>query len=194
MRENTKIEILQSILETVTQKYDYFIFKQNETLEKTFEKSIRDPLTKLYNRQYLFEYGNKVFQKLDRYPATIVLIFLDLDNFKHVNDEYGHKMGDIVLKKTGKIFQETFRAYDIAVRYGGDEFIILLEEQKYDKDKLDSMLNSLSKRIEEKLRKCKVSVSYGVAIAPDEAKSLQDLIELADERMYAQKRRKKKKR
>lgn len=191
MREKTKIQILQNMLEEVTKKYDYFIEQQHKEMEHTFEMAIRDQLTGLYNRQYLFEYSKQAFDKINRHDGTMILIFIDLDNFKHVNDHYGHEEGDNVLRKIGDIFRKTFRNYDIVVRYGGDEFIVFIEDKRYSTGELSSMLDSFVQRVEDTLFEFKVSASYGLAMAPNEAKDLKKLIELADERMYVQKRIKK---
>ena len=192
MRENIKIRLLQSMLEEVTKKYDYFIAMQNEKMKHTFEMAVKDTLTGLYNRQYLDEYSKQALGRVERYENILVLIFIDLDNFKYVNDYFGHNEGDNVLRKIAQIFQKTFRSYDIVVRYGGDEFIVLIEDKHYEEDVIKSILKQFVKRVEESLKEFKLSASYGCAIAPNETKDINRLIELADERMYLQKGNKKK--
>jgi len=194
MRENIKIQLLQNMLEEVTKKYDYFISQQNEKIQKTFDMAVRDSLTNLYNRQYLDEYSKQALGRVERHENTLVLIFIDLDNFKAVNDIYGHNAGDEVLKKVSKIFQKTFRQYDIIVRYGGDEFIVLIENKNYEEEKLYEVLEKFVTRLEESLQKFSVSASYGCAFAPKEATDIEKLIALADERMYLHKQEKKAKR
>jgi len=194
MREKVKIKLLQNMLEEVTKKYDYFISLQNEKMKHTFEMAVKDSLTGLYNRQYLDEYSKQALGRVDRYENILVLIFIDLDNFKYVNDYFGHNEGDKVLKAIAKIFQKTFRNYDIIVRYGGDEFIVLIEDKKYDKESINIILKQFVKRVEEDLAKFKLSASFGCAVAPYETKNIDKLIELADERMYLQKGNKKAKR
>jgi len=192
MRELIKIKLLRNILEEVTKNYDYFIFKQDQMLKRTFELSIKDPLTGLYNRNYLEDYANQIFKKIKRLNTNLILIFIDLDNFKQINDTLGHEAGDEVLKEVSEIFKQIFRQYDIIVRYGGDEFIVLIENIK-NKDDVKSLLDKMVKRIEKSLKKYNISASYGIAKAPDEANNLNDLIYLADERMYKQKIEKKSK-
>jgi diguanylate cyclase (GGDEF)-like protein len=191
MREKAKIKLLQNMLEEVTKKYDYFISLQNEKMKHTFEMAVKDSLTGLYNRQYLDEYSKQALGRVERYENILVLIFIDLDNFKYVNDYFGHSEGDEVLRKIAKIFQKTFRNYDIVVRYGGDEFIVLIEDKHYDKVAITAMLKKFVKRVEESLKEFKLSASYGCAVAPNETKDIEKLIELADERMYLQKGNKK---
>jgi len=191
MREKVKIKLLQSMLSEITKKYDYYISQQEEKLQRTFEMAVKDSLTGLYNRQYLDEYSKQALGKLARHENILVLIFIDLDNFKYVNDNYGHAEGDEVLKKVAKIFQTTFRNYDIVVRYGGDEFIVLVEDKKYSQEEIETTLHSLVERIEKQLKAFGVSASYGYAVAPNEADDIDELIEIADKKMYAQKQMKK---
>ena len=192
MRNIIKIRLLKNILEEVSKNYDYFIAQQDQLLKKTFELSIKDPLTGLYNRNYLEDYAMKACSRVNRHHSNLVLIFIDLDNFKHVNDTFGHETGDEVLTKVAKILKEIFRKYDIIVRYGGDEFIILIEDIKYDETALKNLLDKMVERIEENLKKFNISASYGIAVAPKETNSFKELIYLADERMYKQKIARKK--
>ena len=191
MREEVKIKLLENLLEEVTKKYDYFISLQDKKIQQTFEMAVKDPLTELYNRQYLSEYAKKAFQRVTRHESVLILIFIDLDNFKYVNDSFGHKEGDKVLKQVGEILRKTFRNYDIIVRYGGDEFVILIEDIHFDSANIEKTLLCCVKRVEEKLNRFKISASYGYSLAPNGAMGLEELIESADEKMYAQKQRKK---
>jgi len=192
MRNKIKLRLLKNILEEVSKNYDYFIAQQDQLLKQTFELSIKDPLTGLYNRHYLKDYAMKACSRVNRHNTNLVLIFIDLDNFKQVNDTYGHEAGDEVLKKVSEIFREIFRQYDIIVRYGGDEFIILIEDIKYDETALKNLLDKMVERIENSLKKFNISASYGIAVAPKETNSFEELINLADERMYKQKIARKK--
>ena len=179
------------MLEEVTKKYDYFISQQNEKMRETFDKAVRDSLTGLYNREYLDEYSKQAFGRVARSESSLVLIFIDLDNFKQVNDNFGHNEGDRVLVEVSNIFKKSFRLYDIVVRYGGDEFIVLIEDKEHDTEALEMILQLLVTKIEKNLKTFGISASYGYAIAPAEAQDLASLIELADKRMYAQKQAKK---
>lgn len=191
MRQAIKIKLLQNMLEEVTKKYDYFILQQDQMIKHTYEMATKDKLTGLYNRQYLEEYSQQALDRMQRHKNVLILVFIDIDNFKYVNDTFGHDEGDSVLKEVSKIFQDNFRKYDVVVRYGGDEFIVLLEEAIYDEVSIKTLLEKIVQRVEESLFKFKISASYGCAIAPQEAQELQKLISIADERMYAHKRSKK---
>jgi diguanylate cyclase (GGDEF)-like protein len=179
------------MLEEVTKKYDYFISQQDEKIKRTFDMATKDPLTGLYNRQYLSEYAKQAIDRTKRHDSNLILIFIDIDNFKYVNDNFGHEEGDKVLKRVGDIFRKSFRKYDVLVRYGGDEFIVFLEEKKYNETEIMKNLDQLVQRIEKSLGKFKISASYGCSFSPKEADNIQDLIKLADERMYSQKKKKK---
>lgn len=93
-----------------------------------YQRSIRDSLTGLFNRNGLGEMAEKMFERAKRIPASFVLYFLDIDNFKKVNDTYGHPEGDLALNEFGNLLKASFREYDIIARVGGDEFVVLLEE------------------------------------------------------------------
>jgi diguanylate cyclase (GGDEF)-like protein len=189
MRENIKVRLLQNILDMVTQKYDYFTSYQKTLIEENFQKAIRDPLTQLYNREYLNDIGKKLLEEAKRENLTIAVIFIDINNFKPVNDIFGHEKGDEVLKEVAKELKSSFRSYDVVVRYGGDEFVVLFKVPQ-EKFNLNDILDSVDKRIRNKLKKYKISLSYGIATTK-ESLDLDKLIELADERMYEDKKRKK---
>ncbi|HFU75960.1 MAG TPA: GGDEF domain-containing protein [Arcobacter sp.] len=194
MREQIKIRLLENILEEVTKKYDYVMEQTKEKNLNSFEMSIRDPLTKLYNRNSLVEFSKKYFERILRENIIGVLIFIDLDNFKHVNDDYGHEKGDEVLVQVANTFQTTFRSYDFIVRYGGDEFIIFIEDVEKSQLDIDKILKLFVHRLETDLEEFHISASFGYATAPIDAVNLKDLIELADRRMYLQKKERKKSR
>ncbi|GAB6044808.1 GGDEF domain-containing protein [Caminibacter profundus] len=190
MREDIKIRLLQNILEEVTKQYDYFISQKDEIIKETFQKAIKDKLTGLYNREFLFEALNKLSEKTKRTGSKFVLIFFDLNNFKNINDNYGHEEGDRVLKKVANILKQSFRKYDIVVRYGGDEFIVIIELDK--NINIEKTLKKLEEKIENSFAKYNISIAYGIANS-DESDNIEKLIEIADMRMYQDKKTKKSK-
>lgn len=191
MRAEIQVKLLENLLDEITKRYDSFIKEQNEKIEDTLEKATKDPLTHLYNREFLSEYAEKVLKENRRKGESVTLIFLDLDNFKSVNDNYGHEEGDQVLKNVATILKNSFRDHDVIIRYGGDEFIVLAQLNRVEISDLNSVLMSLKERIEENFKKYGISISYGMAIYPLETDNLKDLIHLADQRMYEQKKAKK---
>lgn len=184
MRDKVKIKILQNMLREITKKYDYFLSLKEEVLKETFEKAIRDPLTQLYNRNYLMERLNELLAKAKRNETKVVLSFIDLNNFKYVNDTYGHEEDDKILQTVAKILKNNFRQYDIVSRYGGDEFILVLEN--IDINKMGDLLDRANQKIKDELSKYNISISFGVATS-DETTDIEKLIALADERMYENK-------
>ncbi len=191
MREEIKIRLLQNILKEVTNKYDYFILHQKEVLKETFEKVIRDSLTGLYNRSYLMEKLQSLISKAKRKETEIKLVFLDLNNFKQVNDIYGHEEGDRVLKEVANIIKNSFREYDLVARYGGDEFIIVLEENSKNID-ISQIIERINKKIKKLFEKYKISIAFGYA-SSNETFDVEELIALADARMYQNKNKMKEK-
>jgi len=191
MRETIKINLLKNLLRETTSKYDYFISNQKREMKQAFELAIKDNLTGLYNREYLDEFSVQAFQRLQRNKNILVLVFLDLDNFKSVNDNYGHLEGDAVLKKSAQLLKNSFRRSDIVVRYGGDEFVVLIEDDNFNENQLNNLLQSFAKRLEKKFMKYHISASYGIATTLENINTLAQLIEIADERMYEHKINKK---
>ncbi len=164
-------------------------------IEINKELSIRDPLTNAYNRRFLDEILNKEFQKALRQKTKLSLIILDVDNFKKFNDTYGHRAGDMALQHLSKVIQENIRASDTFARYGGEEFMIVLPDTPKNnavkiairiKDTLSSRAFYVNPTdgIEEIIPKHIITASFGVATFDDDAKSLEELIKVADSRLY----------
>lgn len=173
---------------------DYFVsskkIKEPIVLElhiykKTLEVGFKDSLTKLYNYSYFKEAFKHELAHSKRYLEPLSLIFFDLDNFKKLNDEYGHEAGNLVLRKVAKIIKSSIREVDIPIRYGGEEFIIILP--KTDKFGALAVGERIRKKVsEEKFRTLKrsVTISGGIASFPYDDKNGEFLISKADEAMY----------
>ena len=120
-----EIDQLQQILITASEHIALAIanLKLRESL---WQQSIRDKLTGLYNRRYMEEALNQEIMKATRHKKTVAIIMCDVDHFKHFNDTYGHQAGDVLLENLGKLLNQSVRGEDIACRYGGEEFFLLM--------------------------------------------------------------------
>jgi diguanylate cyclase (GGDEF)-like protein len=193
MREEVKIKILRSLLDEITKKYDYFIANRERIYRETYRMAVRDSLTGLYNRQYFEDFVVKLIKKELRENRDFSVIFIDLDNFKPINDNYGHTKGDEILKKVAEFLKQTFRDYDIIARLGGDEFVVVIENLS-NKDRIEKV----RKVFEEVFKDFNLSFSYGVANLKEvyleglnEEEILNFMLILADRRMYEEKMERK---
>ncbi len=180
---NDDLEIFENLVQHVT-----IALINAQIYRKMEETSLTDDLTKLYNTRYC----NQILTELirERLPtrAKISLIFFDVDFFKLVDDNYGHLVGSETLRLIGERVKGVIREKDIAVRYGGDEYIIILPDT--DKPTAAIIAERIRKVIEEKPfqapedRTFNVTVTLGVATFPEDALSRDDLIGRADKAMY----------
>ncbi|MCW8896265.1 GGDEF domain-containing protein [Sulfurimonas sp.] len=148
------------------------------------EMSVTDPLTKLYNRLYMENIFEAELQRAKRYQQTFSIIFMDIDHFKLVNDDFGHDVGDIVLVEVANIIKSNIRSTDIMARWGGEEFIILCPETDLQSAKI----------LSEKLRKTVEShaikpvghktCSFGVSQYSTQDDSIKRTIKRADDALY----------
>jgi diguanylate cyclase (GGDEF)-like protein len=156
--------------------------------ENLRHQSIRDPLTSLFNRRYLEESLLRELNRAKRKQTSIGIIMLDVDHFKQFNDKFGHDAGDIVLKEVGKFLQQHTRQSDIACRYGGEEFILILPEASVDalKQRAEQLRGGI-KAIHIQHREQilgKITISLGIACFPEHGVTGDDLIKAADTALY----------
>ena len=152
----------------------------------------RDSLTDLYNHRHFHEQLQHEVERANRYGRPVSVILMDLDHFKEVNDTYGHLMGDRLLALIGQIISNQVRGTDVAARYGGDEFgIILVDTPRAAAEatarKLAAAIATGRTYAGSLSESLPLSASYGVASCPDDARSVADLLQLADDRLYAAK-------
>ena len=155
------------------------------------EQSIRDPLTGLFNRRYMEEALSQQMSRVTRQLHPLGIVMIDIDHFKRFNDTYGHAAGDTLLRELGQFLQKKIRKEDIACRYGGEEFILILP---------DATLEAAQQRAEElrqEIRRLHVQVgqsdetitlSMGVAIHPQHARTIENVLRAADSALYRAKR------
>ena len=151
------------------------------------KESIRDPLTDLYNRRYMEESLQREARRAQRNHMMIGIIIIDVDHFKTFNDTYGHKAGDIVLKEIAALLQSNIRGGDIACRYGGEEFLLLLPEVT------EEITRRRGHEILKQVRKLSIpyqgaffhiTVSLGVAILSEHSPDIHVILEAADKALY----------
>ncbi len=158
--------------------------------KKMLEMSLYDPLTGLMNRAYFKNQLDTMIARSKRSSIPFSLLFIDLDNFKHINDGYGHAVGDqLLIEVTGRL-KKLVRETDMVARIGGDEFIVILEGAKTPKDATD-VAEKIKEGVATEYHIDKntfyLTISIGVAGFPDSSEDSQSLIQNADTAMYAAK-------
>ncbi len=182
IKENTEIG---NIIKQMNDKVP--LVKDN--IQKLKELAIKDTLTGLYNRRFLQEHTEYFIAKAKRDKSKMGILVLDIDYFKMINDTYGHDVGDIVLKIFSNLILSCIRESDVAVRYGGEEFIVILTNIVNDADilkiahKINTMTSTLDIQIDDTTVLQK-TVSIGVAIFPNDADNMDALITKADVALY----------
>ncbi|HTY62375.1 MAG TPA: diguanylate cyclase [Acidobacteriota bacterium] len=162
--------------------------KLHETLRS---QSIRDPLTGLFNRRFMEESLELEIKRAARNQRPLGMIMIDLDHFKYFNDNFGHEAGDLLLKELGVLLRGNIRGEDIACRYGGEEFTLILPEgtgtvtrqrAEFFKDAIQRLdIHYRGRPLG------RVTASMGVAIFPDHGRTAKALIEAADKALYRSK-------
>jgi diguanylate cyclase (GGDEF)-like protein len=184
-------ELLANVRRLIFQKLNF------EYLRKSYEiaaaQACTDPMTGLYNRLHLWRIFDRELERAARYGRLCSAIMIDIDFFKNYNDMHGHLKGDEVLKKAAEIFRQNIRNTDISVRYGGEEFLIIMPETGKD----------LARLVGEKLRKAfedcpfpheetqpggRLTVSVGIATFPEDAEDARTLVDKADNALYRAKK------
>ena len=162
------------------------LFKEMERL------SITDALTGLFNRRYFYEALEKEIERVKRYNASFSIVLIDIDDFKRVNDEYGHLAGDRVLQVLADILRRSLRKVDIIARYGGEEFILLLPNTG--KEEAEVIANRIREEVSRTIFECTsekgtevlcpVTISGGITTCPDDFVDADRLLSAADKAMY----------
>ncbi|GMR04658.1 MAG: diguanylate cyclase [Thermodesulfobacteriota bacterium] len=150
-----------------------------------------DSLTNLYNSKYLDKILDKELKRADRLNLPVTLLFLDIDNFKNINDRNDHLVGSRVLVEVGSILLTCVREVDTVIRYGGDEFVVILVDADYDPgfvvaERIRASVEN-NKFLRDAGLEIRVTVSIGVATYPVHTKGKEELIRMADMAMYSAK-------
>jgi diguanylate cyclase (GGDEF)-like protein len=177
---------------TILADYAAIAIENSQLFSRIQRMSITDEYTGLYNARYLHQVLEDLIQKPRGQEPTFAIVFVDIDNFKHVVDTQGHLLGTQALREIGQTFSSCLSEQDILVKYGGDEYVIILP------DKNRQQATKLTEKILQTLRascylasesdSVKVTASFGIAMYPEDAQMKEDLVSLADKTMFTVKR------
>lgn len=176
-KSSTTVDVLGEILNN--------LYEVNQRL---FRESVTDPLTELLNRRGFFNTALPFLALAERNRYLCAVLMIDLDNFKQVNDKYGHPMGDRVLKSVSALLKSSIRRSDIPGRYGGEEFILLCHAVK--QNELENLCERIRSNVETKSgiqTKVPVTISIGGVISKIGETGLQKMVDAADENLLAAK-------
>ena len=180
------IDVLLTAVERVLEKRSLEL-KNRSLVRQLKELSIKDPLTGLFNYRYLQSCLDEEIDRSHRYGHNFFILMIDADHFKKINDSYGHLFGDYVLKKLGELLTTQLRSTDRLFRYGGEEFLVIMNELS--KAEVAMIVGRLMESIRNHQfrnegQNAKITVSMGGAFFPDDADSKLELIKKADQALY----------
>lgn len=182
--------LFSDVMTAIMQKneYEWALSKKNAELKKL---SNFDPLTNLSNRRFLSENFSSLFQEVKEAGTTLYMLYIDLNNFKSINDNYGHEMGDRLLAEFGKRIKDRVRTMDMVSRIGGDEFLLIMTS--LNKNDVIKFLDRFIKEIKEPYyidsKKFYISSSIGISQFPKDGETFQQLLKKADMAMYTAKKK-----
>jgi diguanylate cyclase (GGDEF)-like protein len=163
------------------------ITRRKRTEEQVRYQAMHDALTGLANHREFMDTLEREVRRAERSQHSFSVLLLDLDELKRINDRLGHLAGNRGLKRLAEVMKEQCRSTDLAARYGGDEFAVVLIESD------QSMAEQVAQRIEACVRdnqeEPRLSVSIGLAVYPGDGRTAQDLLDVADQQLYERKRK-----
>jgi len=171
------------------------VIHNSVVFEQTQEDSLTDALTGLPNTRFMFLHLSRELARADRLKAEVTLMVMDLDDFKEINDTFGHHMGDTALREVANILRTAIRPYDICVRYAGDEFIVVLsgcgrDEAENKRSELQHTVDNVELEVRPDVR-IPMTISAGAAVFPHDGDTYEALLSKADSRMYRDKSQRK---
>jgi len=156
------------------------------------ELAVKDQLTSLYNHNFFYSRLDEEFERAVRYETTLSLIMMDIDNFKNINDTYGHRVGDMVLKEIAAMIKRGVRKTDVVARYGGEEFAVILPHTKLQGalDEAERIREMVESHAYAGLTADRITLSFGVAVYPNGSKLINsgDFVNMADDALYEAKK------
>ena len=185
---NERLELLESYLSGAASALSNL-----RLLESMKQRANVDLLTGLYNRRFLEDYARKLLAMARRRQQPVSVVMMDLDHFKNFNDLYGHELGDRILSEFAKTIASAMRETNLAARFGGEEFVVLLPDTGPEACLLVAerlrravMHMQVPSGSEEPLPP--VTVSFGIAVFPDHGNSLEEVLQASDKALYESKR------
>lgn len=154
--------------------------------EQALYQARHDGLTGLANYREFMDRFEAEVRRADRSHHSFTLLLLDLDHLKRINDLQGHLAGNRALRRLAAVMKEHSRATDLAARYGGDEFAVLLIDS--DRGMAEHVAQRIEHRLRSDLEKPQLSVSIGIGVYPDDGRTTAEMIEAADQRLYHRKK------
>lgn len=158
-----------------------------ETTQRLYLLSSTDPLTGIYNRLQFDRSINEILAAADHFGHNVALLFIDIDNFKYINDNFGHNIGDLLLVEVARRLKACIRASDFLARLGGDEFAIILSEvnnKKEAEEIAQNIIQSIATEYHLENRNIRSSASIGIAYYPEDSSNKENLVLNADVAMY----------
>lgn len=156
--------------------------KNQQALNKL---SNTDYLTDVYNRRYFMSLAYEEYEKSQRLNTNLAFIMIDIDNFKQINDTYGHLEGDKVIKKLTRAIKKNIREIDAVGRYGGEEFIVMILGSTV--EEANDVSNRIKNYIEKNNKRIVFTSSFGITNRKIEDKNLEDIIDRSDKALYKSK-------
>ena len=189
-RNKTSLGYIDGVFtDTDLNVFDIYLKQSSMVLDKikAYDKmermALTDSLTGLYNRHYAYMRIKEEVKRATRENYPISILFVDIDKFKSINDTFGHDVGDLALKHVSSIVKEASREYDVAIRWGGEEFVLILPNTTIEGARI--LAERLRKNIEESnFEYCKITSSLGAAIYPDDNINIDKVISFADTALY----------
>lgn len=178
---NEHIKVISTIANQIA-----IVLENNDLYNKIREIAIRDPLLGIYNRKYFFD---TIDSELDKsLKKVLAFVMMDLDDFKRINDAYGHQFGDEVLRSTSKIIEDNVGSEDLVARYGGEEIVIFIKSLN-SKEEIYKRIDKIRLKISENIVCCnnikeKITASFGISYYSVDSNEVNELINIADSRLY----------
>jgi len=173
---------------TILTDYAAIAIENSRLFAKIQRMNVIDEYTGLYNARYLHQILEKLIENSARQNAEFAVVFVDIDNFKEVVDSHGHLLGTKMLKELGQTITDCLFEKDILVKYGGDEYVIILPgSNKHEAKKLiEKTLSAIRETtyLKSESQPVKITASFGIAMYPADAGTIKDLLILADKAMY----------